>query len=56
MIKFAVGEVKYQDTNQNEGEKGILNDNDRVVVGNSNPDFIFGLSQTFRYKQFDLSF
>lgn len=56
MMKFAVGEIKYQDTDQSEGEKGILNDNDRVIVGNSNPDFIFGLTQTFRYKQFDLNF
>lgn len=56
MIKFGVGEIKYQDTDQSEGEKGVLNENDRVVVGNSNPDFIFGITQTFTYKQFDLSF
>ncbi|MCZ0211815.1 hypothetical protein OZK63_41375, partial [Streptomyces sp. UMAF16] len=29
--------------------------NDRVVLGNPNPKYIYGISTNFVYKQFDLS-
>ena len=35
---------------------GQINDLDRKVIGNPNPDFIFGLNNSFTYKAFDLTF
>lgn len=35
---------------------GQINDLDRTVIGNPNPDFIFGLNNSFSYKAFDLTF
>ncbi len=35
---------------------GVINDLDRTVIGNPNPAFIFGLSNSFSYKNFDLTF
>ncbi|MFQ9021311.1 MAG: hypothetical protein ACLR6J_07900 [Parabacteroides merdae] len=29
---------------------------DRTIIGNANPDFIFGIGNDFSYKNFDLSF
>ncbi len=48
----AVGQIRYQDTN---GDKTI-NDEDRIVIGDVNPDFIWGVSNSFDYKGFDFSF
>ena len=44
------GSVKYKDIN---GDHKITAD-DRVVVGNANPDFTWGISNSFSYKGFDL--
>ena len=38
-----VGAVKFKDL-------------DRTIIGNANPDFIFGIGNDFSYKDFDLSF
>lgn len=35
---------------------GIIDDNDRQIIGDPNPDFTFGISNTFTYKNFDLNF
>jgi hypothetical protein len=35
---------------------GVINDLDRTVIGNPNPDFIFGFNNSFSYKGFDLTF
>jgi len=35
---------------------GILDASDRTILGNANPDFIWGLNNTFSYKNFDLGF
>ncbi|MGQ1783589.1 SusC/RagA family TonB-linked outer membrane protein [Saccharicrinis sp. GN24d3] len=35
---------------------GILDDSDKTVLGNATPDFIWGLSNIFSYKGFDMSF
>jgi hypothetical protein len=32
----------------------VINDNDREVIGNPNPDFFFGFNNTFSYKAFSL--
>lgn len=49
-IGIRAGDVKWQDVDGN----GIINDNDRVVMGSSNPDFSGGWNNTFRYKGFSL--
>lgn len=44
------GDVKWTDVDNN----GIINDNDRVVKGSSNPDFFGGFNNTFKYRNFQL--
>lgn len=44
------GDVKWKDVDGN----GIINDNDRVVTGSSNPDFSGGWNNSFMYKNFQL--
>ncbi|HAQ20321.1 MAG TPA: TonB-dependent receptor [Prolixibacteraceae bacterium] len=46
------GDPKIRDVN---GDK-IINADDRTVLGNYQPDFTFGLTNTFQYKSFDLNF
>ncbi|MEO1450817.1 MAG: hypothetical protein AAFV07_14915, partial [Bacteroidota bacterium] len=48
----AVGQIRYKDTN----EDGTISDEDRTIIGDTNPDYIWGLSNTFSWKGFDLSF
>ncbi|WP_245949407.1 TonB-dependent receptor [Echinicola strongylocentroti] len=45
------GDVHYEDVNGD----GIINVDDRQIIGTSNPDFYGGWSNTFQYKNFDLS-
>ena len=45
------GYIKYKDLN---GDL-VMNNNDNTIIGNGNPKFIGGFSNTFSYKQFDLS-
>jgi TonB-linked SusC/RagA family outer membrane protein len=45
------GDVKYEDIN---GDK-VINANDRTIIGNNQPDFIYGVTNTFSYKGFDLN-
>ena len=47
----APGDTKYQDTN---GDKTV-NADDRVILGNSFPDFTWGMSNNFKYKGFTIS-
>jgi len=46
-----VGDPKYEDINHD----GVIDANDRQIVGHPNPDYIWGVTNTFRYKGFDLS-
>ena len=46
-----LGDIKFKDQNGD----GVVDDNDRVVIGNPHPDFTFGFQNNFRYKGFDLS-
>lgn len=48
----ATGDLKYKDVNEN----GIFDTGDRTVIGDAQPDFIFGLTNTFSYKRFDFNF
>lgn len=45
------GLIKYQDKN---GDKSI-NNLDRSVIGDPNPDFIYGFNSVSRYKNFELT-
>lgn len=45
------GELKLKDVN----EDGIINDQDRVILGNPRPKWTGGLNSTMRYKGFDLN-
>ena len=51
-IRSMIGQVKYKDTDEN----GVIDDRDKVIVGNTNPDFMYGITNTFTYKDFSLSF
>jgi TonB-linked SusC/RagA family outer membrane protein len=46
-----VGDPKYFDANGD----GAIDANDRVIVGHPTPDYVWGITNTFKYKQFDLS-
>ena len=46
-----VGDIKFKDINGD----GVIDSNDRTVIGNPLPKFTFGWTNTFRYKNFDLS-
>ncbi|RYY21302.1 MAG: TonB-dependent receptor [Cytophagaceae bacterium] len=46
------GDPKYEDVNND----GKIDANDRQVVAQPNPKYTWGITNTFRYKGFDLSF
>lgn len=46
-----VGDIKYKDLNGD----GVINDFDKTNIGSPLPKFTFGWTNTFRYKNFDLS-
>lgn len=46
------GHIKYRDIN---GDR-VINDNDMTIIGDANPDFIGGLTNNLKYKNFDLNF
>jgi TonB-linked SusC/RagA family outer membrane protein len=46
-----VGTVKMKDVNGD----GVITVDDRTIIGNPNPDFIFGITNSFSYKKLDLS-
>ena len=46
-----LGDVRYRDVN----DDGIINDDDRTLVGKPNPDFTLGLTNKFTWRNFDLS-
>lgn len=47
-----VGDFIYEDTNND----GKVNEEDRVILGNANPDFTWGLNGTLGWKNFDFGF
>ncbi|MBK8604488.1 MAG: TonB-dependent receptor [Saprospiraceae bacterium] len=46
-----LGDVRYKDVNGD----GRIDDKDLTVIGDPNPDFTYGISNTITYKNFDLS-
>jgi TonB-dependent starch-binding outer membrane protein SusC len=47
----APGDIKFKDLNGD----GIINNDDRANIGNANPTFTYGLTNTFVYKNFELT-
>jgi TonB-linked SusC/RagA family outer membrane protein len=45
------GDFRYKDINGD----NVIDANDRVVLGNPNPKYTFGLNTSFNYKAFDLT-
>jgi len=45
------GDFKYKDQNGD----GVIDDKDRVVLGNPNPKVVYGINTSLSYKSFDLS-
>ncbi|RCW35325.1 TonB-dependent receptor [Marinilabilia salmonicolor] len=45
------GDLRYVDQNGD----GTMNDSDKVMVGDPNPDFVFGFNVGFEYMNFDFS-
>jgi hypothetical protein len=47
----AVGTVRMKDLDKN----GVVDKSDRTFIGNPNPDFLYGITNTFQWKNFDAS-
>ncbi len=46
MQNSKVGDVRYRDANGD----GVINDSDRTLMGKPDPDYTFGITNTFKYK------
>jgi TonB-linked SusC/RagA family outer membrane protein len=46
-----VGDIKFKDQNGD----GVIDEKDQKVIGNPNPDFTFGWTNTFYFKDFELN-
>lgn len=46
-----LGDIKFKDQNGD----GVINDEDRVVIGDPNPRYIYGVNINMGWKNFDLS-
>jgi len=46
----APGDIRFKDLNGD----GIINDQDRTNLGNANPDFTYGVTNTINFKNFEL--
>ncbi len=47
----APGDIKFKDLNGD----GVIDDKDRTNIGNANPNFTYGLTNTVSYKNFELT-
>ncbi len=47
----APGDIRFKDLNGD----GVINNDDRTNIGNANPTFTFGLTNTVSYKNFELT-
>lgn len=45
------GDIRFKDINND----GVIDDKDKVLIGDPNPKFTFGFNANFAYKGFDLS-
>ena len=51
VAEAVAGDPLFYDVNDN----GELDSEDRKIIGNPNPDFTWGITNNFRYKNFDLN-
>ena len=51
IVKNMVGEIKYRDVNGD----GAITEEDRVIIGDTNPDFVYGFSSDLTWKNLSLS-
>jgi TonB-linked SusC/RagA family outer membrane protein len=49
-VPYKAGDFHFEDLNKD----GIINESDREVIGNPNPDFFGGITTSLSYKNFDL--
>jgi TonB-linked SusC/RagA family outer membrane protein len=52
IIARMVGEIRYQDLDHD----GAITAKDQRLIGNVNPNFTYGITNSFTYKDFDLNF
>ena len=52
VVLSKVGEIKYRDLNGD----GAITEADRTIIGDTNPDFTFGLTNNISWKNLSLSF
>ncbi|MBD5356254.1 MAG: TonB-dependent receptor [Bacteroides sp.] len=45
------GDIRFRDLNND----GVINENDRTVIGNPNPTWLYSMNNRFTYKGFELS-
>jgi TonB-dependent starch-binding outer membrane protein SusC len=51
-----VGTARFKDVSGPNGKPdGIIDENDRTFIGNPNPKYTYGMTNTFGYRKFDLS-
>ncbi|TKB99068.1 SusC/RagA family TonB-linked outer membrane protein [Pedobacter cryophilus] len=54
--RTAAGDIKYADVSGPNGvPDGVIDDNDRTVIGNPYPIWLYGLNSSLNYKGFSLS-
>jgi hypothetical protein len=46
-----LGDIRYKDVNND----GVINEKDQTYLGNPNPKFTYGITNTFSYKSVDLN-
>lgn len=49
------GEFKYRNIYDDDNSKGVINEDDRMIIGDPNPDFTASLNISARWKNFDAS-
>ena len=49
--RFQLGDFYFKDVNGD----GVVDDNDKAIIGNPHPSFIYAFNLSGRYKNFDLS-
>lgn len=51
-VKSMLGEIKLRDINQDD----LINASDMTIIGNTNPEYTFGITNTFKWRNLSLGF